>query len=65
MKRFIWTVLATAVSSVSAAYAVRALYRVWCVVMDEPPPGTPTWAGWLVARPLEHQVKHRVNPDNP
>lgn len=65
MKRFIWTVLATAVSAMSAAYAMRALDRLWRAVTSEPPPDMPRWARFLVARPLKHQVKERVHPDTP
>lgn len=65
MKRFIWTVLATAVSSMAASYALRALGRVWLAVTSEPPPGTPLWQRLLVARPVQHQVKKSVQPDTP
>lgn len=65
MKRFIWTVLATAVSSMGAAYALRALDRMWCAVTSEPPPAMPAWARFLVARPLKRQVEQRVHPGTP
>ena len=65
MKRLIWTVLATVVSGASAAYSLRLLDRLWCAVTHEPPPGPHRWTRWLVARPLERQVKHRVHPGNP
>jgi hypothetical protein len=65
MKRFIWTVLATAVSTMSAAYALRALDRLWRAATSEPPPDMPRWARLLVARPLKQQVKQRVRPDTP
>ncbi len=65
MKKLIWTVLATAVSSLSAAYALRALDRVWRAATSEAPPEMPRWARFLVARPLKHQVKERVHPDTP
>lgn len=65
MKKLIWTVLAAAVSSISAAYALRALDRMWRRTTGETPPEMPTWARFLVARPLKRQVTERVHPDTP
>jgi hypothetical protein len=65
MKRFIWTVLATTVSTMGAAYALRLLDRVWRAATAEAPPDMPRWARLLVARPIKEQVKQRVRPDTP
>ena len=61
MKKLVWTILATAVSTLAAAYAVKALALAWKHVQHEPPPESPKWATALsrlfVRKPVEHAVQ--------
>jgi hypothetical protein len=61
MRKLLWTVLATAVSTACAAAAVRGLAWAWRKVAKENPPDMPGW-GFLIGKPLTNLVRRAVHP---
>ncbi len=62
MKKLLWTVLVAAVSAACAGAAVRALEWAWRRVTKRPPPEMPSWARFLIGKPLRKQIAGRIHP---
>jgi hypothetical protein len=60
MRKLVWTVLVATVSAACASAAVRALEWAWRRATKRPPPDIPTWAHFLVGKPLRRQIATRI-----
>jgi hypothetical protein len=60
MKKLAWTALVAIVSAAVTTLTMRALAYAWRRALHEDPPERPTWAEWLVGKPLHAGVKSVV-----